>query len=1460
MSDKAGVGSRSNGGLGASRPKPWRRGRPANRTDPVATPTCTDLGHDEHLLLAKTFDACAELIEEDERWSRSLERLRHACTPCVGDLPDTWVVLDGGRILLDRLLLNQESRTELMRSLLYLAGLEAGVPPDASEQRAQEATRALRLPRPELRGQPIAEAIAGIRAQDADNPTLAPLDRLPGALLQALLEQLAPRLYRNHLLANDLRRRQLDLLTRLARLPDQHFDPARQTVQRLFDDDQLALDPERLASACRNLLLPEIKQRVCERLVRDLGMHRQTIEAMLPDIADVEQLRALTLGLAGQGYGVREPDELDALAGQVQSWHREIDELAEGCAGQLARLRDGQRLASAMIASHAAAMLADAEPPSEPPAQPLDAVVHALFDRLYQVSHLKRLDRPLIILLAGVPRAGGRFVARRLAQALSIRTFFTTNQVREAIRSTYHWTYGPETAGELYPELFASPLEPAAPGDGPDTLDGFYVQSLLTHDGLRGALSRLIKENSSAIIEGMHLVPGMLDPDIYGRANVINLILGYDETPEHLPAGVRDDPERMRQRSEMLARINERVVELAQVSEMTVVHDPGRFEATMGEILHRVQDTVADRGLPPEDPQLQSLCASLDMRRRGICRKAFRQGQQAQGFEEDADAPRDDATLAQLADHRAMLADADAPEPERIAAAAAIGHILARIHDTVALVFDMGGVLVRGHNAIFTRRYAAERLGVELTEEDLARIHHRVFKVDDAPYRRTTRGEAEPAEFARQLLDEILRCRPAGAGEAPDPDDPAEQQAILQAYYDHYEEIGDNTEVIARLRERGIAMYGLTNNFVDKVRSIQQRIGLIRDLPMVVSDLARSRKPHRRIFQYLVRLLQLTHGARNSDMERVLFFDDKQTNLDGAYHHFRFYGIDYDANRGERLAETPEIREILSGDQLKGTTLQVAAMSAARAENRVGAGLARALDGLGRRLKALAGNQSAATTEREPTERKVRARLDMLGLDDPAAQTPIVELARGAKARAYLERHRELLLRTRESLVALRTQHFQLLSDVVNVPDGDYDLARRELAGLIARVDEHTSPAEVERRLTEVLFGELKWSLARHLTERGIVSRHRLQRCLDDIDDVTAFKAHERDGFRELLGADAPSPAELVQIDALVSDIETGIADRARKYLHLWGRWYIDELREMVALMEDDSVREAVHRLSPHAWHAFVRWLFPRVTDIPHIKNLAKPTVVLITGTSGTGKSSVAQHIAHSLSIPIYFSTDVLAREVVRSTLDSILGAETARETLPELYGSSFAAPEDRRAAAGDEGKAVLDWYYGHSMLTMVGVRGILDRLLMTDNSAVIEGVPLVPGFLPEHYFERLNIVWVVTTVSDPETHFSRYAGRDLAGVDRGGAERYRKRFGEIRQIHDRLEMLGRRSGCTVVDNTYGLGETAELALDRIENFYAARGLPLADPERERVAADIEERRRRLWAERLLGRGSAGAK
>ena len=40
-----------------------------------------------------------------------------------------------------------------------------------------------------------------------------------------------------------------------------------------------------------------------------------------------------------------------------------------------------------------------------------------------------------------------------------------------------------------------------------------------------------------------------------------------------------------------------------------------------------------------------------------------------------------------------------------------------------------------------------------------------------------------------------------------------------------------------------------------------------------------------------------------------------------------------------------------------------------------------------------------------------------------------------------------------------------------------------------------------------------------------------------------------------------------------------------------------------------------------------------------------------------------------------------------------------------------------------------------------------LDRLIAEDRSAVLEGVPLLPGALPRRYFESADIVWMTLAV-----------------------------------------------------------------------------------------------------------------
>jgi len=142
----------------------------------------------------------------------------------------------------------------------------------------------------------------------------------------------------------------------------------------------------------------------------------------------------------------------------------------------------------------------------------------------------------------------------------------------------------------------------------------------------------------------------------------------------------------------------------------------------------------------------------------------------------------------------------------------------------------------------------------------------------------------------------------------------------------------------------------------------------------------------------------------------------------------------------------------------------------------------------------------------------------------------------------------------------------------------------------------------------------------------------------------------------------------------------------------------------------------------------------------------------------------------------------------------------------------------------------------------MVGVTGNINRLIKENISAVIDGVALIPGSLPEIFFEKANIVWVVACVSDKEKHFERLGTRSETGVERGGAERYRDQFSAIRRNHDRLVEMAEKTDTLTVDNSGSINKIFKTVLERFNNPVADRGLYVEDKMRDTVYHRLHER------------------
>jgi 2-phosphoglycerate kinase len=426
--------------------------------------------------------------------------------------------------------------------------------------------------------------------------------------------------------------------------------------------------------------------------------------------------------------------------------------------------------------------------------------------------------------------------------------------------------------------------------------------------------------------------------------------------------------------------------------------------------------------------------------------------------------------------------------------------------------------------------------------------------------------------------------------------------------------------------------------------------------------------------------------------------------------------------------------------------------------------------------------------------------------------------------------HRKAYVDNRQVLVAMRRIQYEMVSRLASLERYHYDeaikMARRLLRSGDRNVDEEKQARSDE--LVRLLLPELKGMLTTIFIDRHDLGNNTVHKYLDGAHSLDAVREAVATLIRTSADVGDPKP-ELDRLDETVDNWTMRIHDAFDIYLAHYSKWKQEQQRIAQAIASEPVARKVLEIVSGEDLFRFFRWLLPRVEEVPHLKDLDKPTIVLVSGTSGVGKSTIAKQISRQLGIPTGFSSDIACRAVMREASGFLLGGEKARELFPELHGSSFDVD-------------ALDWFYGHALMTMVGVTGSITRLIKENVSAVIDGVALIPGTLPEICFEKANIVWIVACVREETQHFERLGMRDETGVERGGADRYKERFRAIRNNHDRLVQMGERAGVLVVDNSGDLDLALSDVFERVRDPFADRGLPVDDEVRERTWNNLHER------------------
>ena len=149
--------------------------------------------------------------------------------------------------------------------------------------------------------------------------------------------------------------------------------------------------------------------------------------------------------------------------------------------------------------------------------------------QLRRYQDLRELDLPVIILVGGATGTGKSTVATEVAHRLGITRVTSTDFVRQTMRAFFSREFMPSIHFSSFEAGQGLPEEEQETGD--PTMLGFLEQTRNVLVGVNASIERALEEGWSMVLEGIHLVPGML-PRIEG-ALVIECILHIANEDSH---------------------------------------------------------------------------------------------------------------------------------------------------------------------------------------------------------------------------------------------------------------------------------------------------------------------------------------------------------------------------------------------------------------------------------------------------------------------------------------------------------------------------------------------------------------------------------------------------------------------------------------------------------------------------------------------------------------------------------------------------------------------------------------------------------------------------------------------------------------------------------------------------------------------------------------------------------------
>jgi 2-phosphoglycerate kinase len=150
--------------------------------------------------------------------------------------------------------------------------------------------------------------------------------------------------------------------------------------------------------------------------------------------------------------------------------------------------------------------------------------------QLRRYRELRELAVPIILLVGGATGTGKSTVATEVAHRLGITRVTSTDFIRHTMRAYFSREFMPSIHYSSFEAGEGLPAEEQETGD--PVILGFLEQTRNVTVGIRASIERAIVEGWSMVLEGVHLVPGMVPSTIEG-ALVIHCVLHIGEADHH---------------------------------------------------------------------------------------------------------------------------------------------------------------------------------------------------------------------------------------------------------------------------------------------------------------------------------------------------------------------------------------------------------------------------------------------------------------------------------------------------------------------------------------------------------------------------------------------------------------------------------------------------------------------------------------------------------------------------------------------------------------------------------------------------------------------------------------------------------------------------------------------------------------------------------------------------------------